>query len=374
MFQTAGHFVKTKQFDHLKDTGADLIAGKHPAKRHGDVLELGVVLFAPLAGKSQHRFGRRRAGSHELAAESLQHGAVLFRQVAGVIACSNRSKRDKIIGELGQFLNRLAASGHDGKDFGQIIHAQLRAVDAHALPERTDERELLSHGHLSDVPLIDIVEPEFDYTAGDYARDAKKAIEDILSRGKLPIIAGGTGLYFRVLLEHYDLPQVETNYDLRAELEEKSKEELIEDLKKLDFEAYNNLTKDNSKRRIIRIIELIKTLDKPLCEIEKQKEPEYDVEWIMPELESREWLYDRINKRVDLMVEQGVVEETKSLLAKHGRIQNFTETIGYKEILAYLDGVWSLEEATEKLKQHTRNYAKRQLTWFRKNPNLGVNI
>ena len=255
---------------------------------------------------------------------------------------------------------------------GEVISADSRLVykgfDIAAAKPTYEEREGIPHH------LIDIVEPEFDYTAGDYARDAKKAIEDILSRGKLPIIAGGTGLYFRVLLEHYDLPQVETNYDLRAELEEKSKEELIEDLKKLDFEAYNNLTKDNSKRRIIRIIELIKTLDKPLCEIEKQKEPEYDVEWIMPELESREWLYDRINKRVDLMVEQGVVEETKSLLAKHGRIQNFTETIGYKEILAYLDGVWSLEEATEKLKQHTRNYAKRQLTWFRKNPNLGVNI
>ncbi len=176
------------------------------------------------------------------------------------------------------------------------------------------------------------------------------------------------------MLEHYDLPQVETNYQLRAELEKQSKEELIEDIKKIDLEAYNNLTKDMSKRRLIRILELIKTLGKPLSEIEKQKEPEYDVEWIMPELVSREWLYNRINKRVDLMVEQGIIEETKQLLAKHGRIKNFTETIGYKEMLSYLDGEWSLDEAIDKLKQHTRNYAKRQLTWFRKNPNLGVNI
>ena len=110
------------------------------------------------------------------------------------------------------------------------------------------------------------------------------------------------------------------------------------------------------------------------AEIETQKEPEYDTEWIMPEIPSREWLYDRINKRVDIMYEQGVVEETKQLLEKHGRISNFTETIGYKEILAYLDGEWTLEEALDKLKQHTRNYAKRQLTWFRKNPHLRVNI
>ena len=94
----------------------------------------------------------------------------------------------------------------------------------------------------------------------------------------------------------------------------------------------------------------------------------------MPKIESREALYERINKRVDLMLEQGLIEETKSLLEKHGRIKNFVCTIGYKEILSYLDGEMSLEEATDKLKQHTRNYAKRQLTWFRKNPKLNINI
>ena len=90
----------------------------------------------------------------------------------------------------------------------------------------------------------------------------------------------------------------------------------------------------------------------------------------MPFIESREVLYERINKRVDLMVEQGVIDETKQLLAKHGRIKNFICTIGYQEILTYLDGEATLEEALDKLKQHSRNYAKRQLTWFRKNPAL----
>ena len=94
----------------------------------------------------------------------------------------------------------------------------------------------------------------------------------------------------------------------------------------------------------------------------------------MPQLISREWLYSRINNRVDEMVEKGILQETQMLLEKHGRIKNFTETIGYKEILAYLDGFLTLDEAIEKLKQHSRNYAKRQLTWFRKNPHLKISI
>ena len=255
---------------------------------------------------------------------------------------------------------------------GEIISADSRLVykgfDIAAAKPTVEEREGIPHY------LIDVVEPEFDYTAGDYARDAKEKIEDILSRGKIPIVAGGTGLYFRVLLEHYNLPQVETDYVLRAELEQKTREELIEEVRKLDEKTFETITKDTSKRRVIRILELIKTLGKPLSEVETLREPEYDVEWIIPNMPSREWLYERINKRVDLMVEQGIIEETKKLLEKHGRISNFTETIGYKEILAYLDGIWTLGEALDKLKQHTRNYAKRQLTWFRKNPNLEVNI
>jgi len=255
---------------------------------------------------------------------------------------------------------------------GEIVSADSRLVykgfDIASAKPTIEEREGIPHY------LIDIVEPEIDYSAGDYARDAKSAIEDILSRGKTPIVAGGTGLYLRVLLEHYNLPQVETNYELRNQLELKTREELIEDLKAVDKKTYETITQDTSKRRLVRILEMITTLNKPLSEIETQKEPEYDVEWIMPELVSREWLYDRINRRVDIMFEQGIVEETKSLLAKHGRIRNFTETIGYKEVLAYLDGVWTLEEAKDKLKQHTRNYAKRQLTWFRKNPMLNIKI
>ena len=253
---------------------------------------------------------------------------------------------------------------------GEVISADSRLVykgfDIASAKPTIEEREGIPHH------LIDIVEPEFNYSAGNYVEDAKRAIEDILSRNKTPIVAGGTGLYFRVLLEHYDLPKVETDFELRAELEKRSKKDLLEELSKIDIITYERV-KDANLRRIIRALELIKTLNKPLSEIQLEKEPEYDVEWIMPEIPSREWLYDRINRRVDIMVEMGIIEETKNLIAKHGRIGNIVDTIGYKEILTYLDGQATLVEALDKLKQHSRNYAKRQLTWFRKNPNLEIN-
>lgn len=254
---------------------------------------------------------------------------------------------------------------------GEIISADSRLVYkgfniACAKPD-LEEREGIEHH------LIDVVEPEFDYSAGNYCEDARKAIYDILSRGKVPIIAGGTGLYFRVLLENYNLPKVETDLELRNTLDLRDKEDLLEELKTVDKITYDRV-KDANKRRIVRALEIIKILNKPLSDIEMIKEPEFDVDWRMPVLTSREELYNRINQRVDVMVEKGIIEETQYLLKKHGRIKNFVSTIGYQEILSYLDGECTLEEALDKLKQHSRNYAKRQLTWFRKNPELDVNI
>lgn len=254
---------------------------------------------------------------------------------------------------------------------GEIVSADSRLVykgfDIASAKPTLEEREGIPHY------LIDIVEPEFDYSVGNYHDDARKAIYEIISKGKTPIVVGGTGLYFRILLENYNLPRVEANYELRAELDKKEKEELLEELKQLDKITYERLF-DSNKRRIVRALEVIKLLNKPISEMEIEKEPEFDVEWKIPKMESREWLYNRINKRVDIMVEQGLIDETKYLLKKHGRIKNFVCTIGYQEILTYLDGEATLDEALDKLKQHSRNYAKRQLTWFRKNPELEIKI
>lgn len=216
--------------------------------------------------------------------------------------------------------------------------------------------------------MIDIVEPEFNYSAGLYAKQAKRHILDILSRGKVPIVAGGTGLYFRILLENYDLPDIKPDYALRNELAKLNFDELADILKNLDKDALLSLEK-NDKKKLIRYIEIVKLTGLPLSKARGVKEQDFDVDWIGLNF-PREELYDRINRRVDLMVEQGLVEETEYLLKKHGRIMNITDTIGYREITSYLDGILTLEEAKDKLKQNTRNYAKRQLTWFRKNENI----
>jgi len=252
---------------------------------------------------------------------------------------------------------------------GEIISADSRLVykgfNIAAAKPSIEERAGIPHY------MIDIVEPEYDYSVGEFYEEAKKNIYNIIERGKIPIVAGGTGLYFKILLENYDLPRVEANYELREELDRRDKEDLLEEIKFMDEPSYERL-KDSNKRRIVRALEVIKVTGKPFSEICTTKEPEFDVEWHCPPMESREWLYERINRRVDIMIEQGIIDETKFLLKKHGRIKNFVGTIGYQEILAYLDGIFTLDEAIDKLKQHSRNYAKRQLTWFRRNPELKI--
>ena len=253
------------------------------------------------------------------------------------------------------------------KTGGEIVSADSRLVykgfDIGTANPTIEERKGIPHY------MIDIVEPEVDYSSGLYAEDAQKAISDILSRGKLPIIAGGTGLYFRLLLENYDVPRIEPDYELREKLKEYSSEELHRKLQKMDGIRAAEID-PNDKKKIIRAIEMAEHLEKPLSEY--KKEPLYEVEWLGINC-PRDILYERINKRVDLMIEKGLIEETQNLLKKHGRIKNLICTIGYQEMTAYLDGAISIDEAKEKLKQNTRNYAKRQLTWFRKNEKIKWN-
>lgn len=253
----------------------------------------------------------------------------------------------------------------------EIISADSRLVYkgfdiGTAKPDKA-EQELVKHH------LIDVVEPEVDYSVADFADEARKVIADLHSRGKVPIVAGGTGLYFRILLENYSLPRIEANPELRNKLEGMPTDELFEKLKQLDSVSAESIH-PNNRVRVIRALEVSMLLGKPFSEVKGVKENEYEVEWIFPEIHSREELYDRINKRVDIMIESGLVEETKSLLEKHGRIKNLVNTIGYQEIIAYLDGVMSLDESAELIKQNTRRYAKRQLTWFRRNPNLSFTL
>lgn len=250
---------------------------------------------------------------------------------------------------------------------GEIVSADSRIIykgfDIACAKPTKEEMQGIPHY------MIDIIEPEYDYNVSNFYDSAKPIILDIINRGKTPIVAGGTGLYFRILLEDFDLPRVAPNLKLREELEKLDTEVLYERLIKLDSKAGEKIHKNN-KIKIIRALEIIEELNKPHTEALTKKEAEFDVEWIGLPMD-REVLYDRINKRVNLMVEQGLVEETEKLLAKHGRIKNFVKTIGYSEILQFMDKKITFDEAIEEIKKNTRHYAKRQLTWFRRNPQLG---
>ena len=249
---------------------------------------------------------------------------------------------------------------------GEIISADSRLVykgfDIGTAKPSIEERGGIPHY------MIDIAEPEEDYSAGLYANEAKKVINDIRSRGKIPIVAGGTGLYINILLMNYDLPKVEPDYELREQL--RAQEDLSGILAAIDPAAAQNIDK-NDRKKLIRAIEIVKKTGRPLAQ--KINNPEYDVEWIGLNY-PRDVLYERINMRVDEMINSGLVDETKKLLQKHGRIPNLLYTIGYQEVIQYLDGEFTLEGAVDKLKQNTRRYAKRQLTWFRKNPEIKWNV
>lgn len=281
---------------------------------------------------------------------------------------SGNSRKNKVIAVVGP-----TASGKTAfavalaeKIGGEIISADSRLVykgfDIGTAKPTLDERRGIPHY------MIDIAEPEVDYSAGLYVHEAKRIIEDIQSRGKVPIIAGGTGLYINILLMNYDLPKVEPDYELREAL--KLEEDLPAILAELDPEAAQLIDK-NDRKKLIRAIEIVKTTGKPIQR--RKNNPEYEIEWIGLNY-PRDMLYDRINRRVDLMFEAGLIDETKNLLQKHGRIPNLLYTIGYQEVIQYLDGVLTLGEAVDKLKQNTRRYAKRQLTWFRKNPAINWNV
>lgn len=253
---------------------------------------------------------------------------------------------------------------------GEIISADSRLVYkglniGTAKPTNEEQAGVPHH-------MIDIVEPEFEYTAGLYKDEASKLIMDILARKKTPIIVGGTGLYIDILLKNFELPRIEPDKNLRAELNKLNNEDLYEKLISLDENAGESINICDRKK-IIRAIEIIKTTGKPLKDSRGMNDQVYDIEWIGKNFD-RKTLYQRIDTRVDNMIENGLIDETKYLLKKHGKIPNLVYTIGYKEILKYIEGELQIDEALNLLKKNTRNYAKRQLTWFRRNHDIKWDI
>lgn len=234
---------------------------------------------------------------------------------------------------------------------------------------KADEEEQAGIPH----HLLDIVSPEERYSVASYKKDAKEAIRQVVQRGKTPIVVGGTGLYINSLIYEIEYDDINIDEQYRKELgeiaEKEGLESLYEKAKEIDAEAMEKIS-PNDKKRIMRILEIYQQTGKTKTQLEKEsrkKEVEYAYQVYAIDMD-RKLLYDRINKRVDIMVEQGLIEEVKEILEKYHTFPTAMQALDYKEVVEYLNGQISKEEMLENLKMQTRRYAKRQLTWFRKNP------
>ena len=251
---------------------------------------------------------------------------------------------------------------------GEIISADsmqiYKDMDIGSAKPTVDERAQAVHH------FVDFVDPDIRYSVADFKNDAEIKIKDIIFRNKVPIIVGGTGLYVNSLIYNIHYQDVEVDLDYRRFLENVSIEKLYEMANKIDPDALNKISLTDRKR-ISRIIEIYHSTGKTKTELEKESrhELEYDYKVFVLNMD-REKLYERINLRVDLMINAGLVDEVKKLINKYNDFPTAMQGLGYKEIVQYLNGNCSLDEAVDKIKIETRRYAKRQLTWFRSYKNV----
>ncbi len=250
---------------------------------------------------------------------------------------------------------------------GEIISADSRQIykglDIGSAKPTLNERDGIKH-YMFDI--IDLNEP---FTVADFADMATEIIKDILSRGKTPIITGGTGLYFRTLLQDFDLPRVAPNAQLRESLNKLDSIELYNMLSELDFDIAQKIH-FNNKVKIIRAIEVCKTLGIPMSKAQKKKEAPFYTLWYGLNAHDRDFLYERINKRVDIMMKQGLLNEAKNLFAEFPQNNILLNTIGYSEFLPYFNGETDIDSVVNLIKQNTRRYAKRQISWFNANKEI----
>ena len=252
---------------------------------------------------------------------------------------------------------------------GEIISADsmqiYKGMDIATAKPTEEEKQGIPHH------LMDFLEPTESFSVSQYVDLAHRAAVDISSRGRLPVLCGGTGLYVRSFLENITFAQEDTDPALREEIagryETLGGQALIDHIRSFDPVTADKLL-PSQRKRIIRVIELYestgRTMSQQLEDSRKEPSP-YDVTAIGLTCADRQKLYDRINRRVDIMLSQGLLEEARQFYAGY-KGQTASAAIGYKELKPYLDGEISLEQAVEKLKQETRHYAKRQLTWFRR--------
>ncbi|MFB1081021.1 tRNA (adenosine(37)-N6)-dimethylallyltransferase MiaA [Jeotgalibacillus sp. JSM ZJ347] len=215
--------------------------------------------------------------------------------------------------------------------------------------------------------LFDILDPDQVFSAADYQRAVRKKISEIHDRGAIPVLTGGTGLYIQSVLYDYNFSDKGKDPDIRTRLEEAHQQgiDLHKKLSVVDQDSAADIH-PNNVRRVIRALEIIESTGMTPAELKSLQKPEaiYDHELIGLDMD-RDHLYQRINKRVDLMIDEGLVQEVKSLYEDGIRNVTSVQAIGYKELYDYFDGKTTYNEAIESIKQNSRRYAKRQLTWFR---------
>lgn len=250
---------------------------------------------------------------------------------------------------------------------GEIISCDSMQIYKHmdigtAKPSAEEKKGIPHH-------LIDVVDPTARFSCADYKTLAENAITEILQKNKVPFFCGGTGLYLDSVTSISSLsPQIPES--IRTDVQALSPSELWEELIKVDPETASK-THINNVKRVSRAIEIYRGTGKTKSEwdmLSKSVPPKYNTLFIGLDFEDRNVLYERINKRVDIMLENGLLDEVRALDLP--RDANSAQAIGYKELYMYLDGLIGYDDAVLLLKKNTRNYAKRQLTWFRKNKNI----
>lgn len=225
--------------------------------------------------------------------------------------------------------------------------------------------------------MIDVLEPDEPFSVAVFQSMAKQAIEDITKNNKLPLVVGGTGYYTNALVYNNNFMSTDNSEqyteELKKELEEKGNDYIFSILQNIDPE-YAAVVHKNNTKRVIKAIAYYKANNEKFSAYnnrEKQREAFYDVKWFILNMD-RERLYKRIDKRIDIMLENGLIDEVKSLYPKYSRDLVSMQGLGYKEIIAYLENELSLDEAIYILKRDTRHFAKRQLTWYKHQCNDGI--
>lgn len=284
-------------------------------------------------------------------------------------------KKTKVIVIVGPTASGKTALGiHIAKRFnGEVVSGDSMQIyenmDIATAKPTKEEMDGIKHH------LIGFVNPKDEYSVASFCEDAKKAVAEITEKGKVPVIVGGTGLYIDSFINNVTFFENANSEKVRTELYNELKEfgieKLYNELLSVDSEAAKKIH-PNNEVKVIRALEIYRSTGKNLTEQNKQShknESEYEPLYIGVSYKDREKLYERINKRVDIMLRTGLLEETKEFYKKYAS-KTAVNAIGYKELKPFIDGEKTLEECVDHLKQSTRRYAKRQLTWFNRNDKI----